>query len=302
MNIKYLLSLSFAFCFGTALVAQQSVNVRIAENYDQSNCEEKQYCADLQLNLNGNGAELLGNSSIRFNYDASAVKFKGNMNEVTQGAYISRNFDENTTCGNIPPYAKHSFDGLIEGDFLLSIMLKTAFSSDCSSLISQDWATVSTICFDVVDENKSPDFKIVGSENGTVKNLAGTNFNSKENNPGTKYHNGTFNNLTSTFAEVCAAKADGVTGLSTIGQGWEIISLQPVPVKDNLVVELRSDKNDDVSIQIFDLSGKVVQEINDKLATGTNQLQVNTSNMSAGAYLISIRKSNEVLAQKFIKE
>jgi len=302
MNIKYLLSLAFAFCFGAALQAQQSVNVQLTENYNLSNCEEKQYCADLQVNMNGNGAELLGNSSIRFNYDASAIVFKGSLNEVTTGAYYSKNFDENTTCGNIPPYAKHSFDGLIEGDFLLSLMLKNNFSSDCSSLLSQDWTTVSTICFDVVDENKSPNVTIVGTENGAVANLSGTNFNSKMNNPGSKYLNGDFGKMTSTFAEVCAAKADGVTGLSTIGEGWEIISLQPVPVKDNLIVELKSDKSENVSIQVFDLSGKVVQEINEKLATGTNQINVNTSTMTSGAYLISIRKSNEVLAQKFIKE
>jgi len=302
MTIKSLLSLSFAFFFGSALVAQQSVNVKFTENYESSNCEEKQYCADLQVSAVGNGSELLGNSSIRFNYNPAAVKFIGNGTEVNQGAYYSRNFDENSTCGNIHPYAKHSFDGLIEGDFLLSLMLNNSFFTDCSSQLSREWVTVSTICFDVQDENLAPDLKIVGTENGPVKNVSGTNFNSKDNNPAAKFSNGSFTALNTNFNDVCAAKSDGVLGVSSIGEGWEILSLQPVPVKDNLVVELKSDKADDVSIQIFDLSGKMVQELNNKLIIGTNQLNIRTSDMASGAYLISIRKSNEVLAQKFIKE
>ncbi len=295
--------LSAFFLFGVclSLSAQQGVDVRIVENHNQIDCNNAQYCVDVQLKNTNNGATLLGNSSIRFNYNAEAILFNGKSGNVNKGTFSSVNFDENSTCGNIHPYDKQSFDGLIPGDFLISLLLFNAFSQDdCSAILTKDWISASTVCFDVVDSSKDPNIQIRGTQNGPSNDSAGTNFNQSSNDPQKKMENGSFAGLNKSFDEVC--KSTNNTTLTSLGSDWAIVSVQPVPVKENLMLQLNSNTSDEVVVQIFDLSGKLMTEQKTKVQSGLNQISMDVNQLAAGAYLISISKNQEMLAQKFIKE
>ncbi len=298
---KSLFTICLLLGVGSTISAQNNVNVQAAANLENSNCEQNLYCVDLNVSFAQNGSELLGNSSVRFTYDTEALAFSGRTDEINQGSYAAKNFYNESSCGVIKPYAPHSFDGLIAGDFLLSLLLYSEVPQEsCTSLISNEWSTVTTVCFDVIDANKDPNFQIQGTENGIVTDLSGTNFNDKSNNPTSKFLNGEFTGLNKTFDTVCAEK--GNTGISTVGTGWEIAAVLPIPVRDQLMVNINSDVSNDIDVKIFDLNGKLVKQVDHKVNNGTNQLKLNVSDFAAGAYILSITKGEERLSQKFVKE
>lgn len=284
----------------TLAVSAESIDVQIVENSEASNCQSNQYCVDIQLSSTDGEAILPGNSSIRFRYDATVLRFEGRSGNMTVGSYESKGFDENTTCTNFNPYVAHSFDGLIPGDFLISTLLQAPFVNDCTQKINNDWTDLTTICFEVLDQNADPKFEIVGSENGSPINTSGTNFNSKTNHPADKLNNGTFAETNESFKSLCET-ASGVENI-TVGQGWALVSLQPVPVKDVLLVEVESNISESASVQVFDLTGKMISSQDVDLNEGVNQVKVNASDYASGAYFISITKGDETLADKFIKK
>jgi len=213
-------------CFFTTLQAQD-VNLQLVPNTD--GCSSDQYCVNIQAR-GENGADYLGGSSIRLSYDTLAVYFDGYTEYVnggtditifqTAGSYTSINFDNdqatlNPECStfNATPYSAHSFDGNITGEILLTIFLdlETIVTADGSEIIfacpsiADAWVDVSTICFDVRDANRGPNFQFVGVQNGPIdqNNIGGTNFNTDSNEPSEKYENGTLSGLNNTYNMVC---------------------------------------------------------------------------------------------------
>jgi|GEM_PF-3525758 len=283
-----------------AHVSAQSVNIQFTENSKSSSCKDAQYCVDLQVNLIDANSQELGNASVRFNYDPAVLGFSGHTDDVQQGSYTSKSFHPATTCNGQHPYAKHSFDGLIPGDFLISTLLYNPNATECTEKLSKEWTDLATICFDVLDANKSPELTVKGTEGGYVTNLAGTNFNTKSNEPSKKFLNGAFTALEQSFNEVCKVSSADRTNL--VGDGWQIVSLQPVPVQDNMVLDLEVSENSDITLQVFDLAGKLVEELDHKVNTGVNSLNIDASQYAPGAYFLSVNKNGEMLAAKFIKK
>ena len=280
-------------------ISAQSIDVNILENVEVSNCQSNSYCVDLQLSIADGADQVPGNSSVRFSYDPTVLKFEGRTGQVNIGTYESKNFDQNTTCGAFNPYVEHSFDGLLHGDFLISmLLLNGAMATDCNK-ISSAKTTLSTICFEVLDQNKDPKFVVAGSQNGSPINTAGTNFNNDSNNPTQKLNNGTFGATNKSFKNIC--ETSEVSGINTVGTNWALVNLQPVPVKDVLLVELESNTADDVEIQVFSLTGKLISSQATTVTEGVNTLRVDANELPAGAYFVSITKGDETLADKFIK-
>jgi len=281
-------------------VSAESINVQIVENAEASNCQSNQYCVNIQSNTTDGETVLPGNSSIRFKYDANVLRFEGRSGNVAIGSYESKGFLQKTTCTNFNPYVAHSFDGLIPGDFLISTLLQAAFVNECSQKINSEWTDLTTICFEVLDQNANPKFEVVGSQNGSPINTSGTNFNSKTNHPSDKLNNGSFAETNASFKSLCET-ASGIENV-TVGQGWALVSLQPVPVKDVLLVQVESTLAERASVQVFDLTGKMISNQDVNLNEGDNQLEIDASDYASGAYFISITKGDETLADKFIKK
>lgn len=279
-------------------MSAQSVDVEILENAEASNCQDNSYCVDIQLSVKDGASQIPGNSSVRFNYDPTVLRFEGRSGQVNVGTYESKAFDQNTTCGAFNPYVEHSFDGLLHGDFLISmLLLNGAMAGDCNK-VDEGGITLSTVCFEVLDQNKDPKFNVTGSQNGSPINTAGTNFNNESNNPSQKLNNGTFAGTNKSFNDVCEKVSGNVT---TIGTNWALVSLQPVPVKDVLLVEVESNTAEDVEVQVFDLTGKLISSQYSTVAEGVNTLRVDANELPSGAYFVSITKGEETLADKFIK-
>ena len=84
----------------------------------------------------------------------------------------------------------------------------------------------------------------------------------------------------------------------------EIVQLYPNPVKDELTVRLKLGAVDKVSIQTWDLAGRLVQQQDVNGTTSVREYKVDASKLAANIYVVKIVNSqNEVISvQKFVKQ
>lgn len=299
-KLAYILTFFLVGGFG---LQAQSIDVQLVESAD--GCENGMYCADLQIKGEALNNGSLGNSSIRFNYDKNVLSFFGTNTGVTTGSYTSKSFDQAFSCNafgtDVQPYKAHSFDGTVEGDFLITLLLENWIDQYECATIEADWVSLSTICFEVIDASADPKLEIRGTQNGVVADLSGTNFNPTSNNPSEKYGNGELRALNASMDDICDGITSGIE--STNGNfSWSIESIAPMPVQSTLFIKLNLDETSDITTQIFDLNGKLIKEQNSKVVAGANQVELDVRDIASGAYLISISKGGEVIAEKIIKE
>lgn len=80
-------------------------------------------------------------------------------------------------------------------------------------------------------------------------------------------------------------------------------SIYPNPSSTNSTVEFSLVNASEVSVEVVDLTGKVVKTINaGKLNAGTNQLDLNVANFEAGIYYVNILTNGTKVSQKFVKK
>lgn len=81
----------------------------------------------------------------------------------------------------------------------------------------------------------------------------------------------------------------------------ETINLYPNPVEDNLFIQVSNDTISVFSIQIFDITGKLV--LSDEVTTASKLFKINTKSLKKGFYVCRLTKNNtEIFNKKFIKE
>lgn len=223
-----LLSLLFLLFSLSPQLSAQSIDVRIVGN--ETGCESGNYCTDLQIRGN-NGADYIGNSSVLLSYDNSVIIFDGITSgggTQTTGTYTSVGFDNNisnlaeecTVAGGgagFPAYAEHSYDGsAVPNQILLTLVLEFPTITDnngvttrfaCPS-IADEWVSISTICFELLNAAGNPNVQIMGAENGQATG-SGTNFNPDTNMPEDKYDNGSLTGWTNSYAEFCDGTLPG---------------------------------------------------------------------------------------------
>ncbi len=128
----------------------QSIDIRFIES-SNSDCINGTACYKIQLRSDDGGV-LLGNSSIRFNYDPNVILFDGFFQEgsssgnyINAGSYTDLNFTSLPVCAG-QNYLAHSYDGSIAGDFLITIVFnQNAAFPYCIDLTSGNWIDVSEV-------------------------------------------------------------------------------------------------------------------------------------------------------------
>lgn len=99
-------------------------------------------------------------------------------------------------------------------------------------------------------------------------------------------------NICGTAPEVCEEVTIVVTGLSSQEQNGELL-VYPTLVENSISVKLKGTAN----IVVTDLAGKVVST-----EVVSDNASLNLSNLSAGAYVLTIELDGETLSKRFIKE
>lgn len=158
-----LLFLSMTF-FGTGLTAQ-GVHVLMEDVRD---CNQNTYCVSLKLKTSGAAIDI-GTSSIFLKYNATALAYS---------SYTSTHFDGSDQCiqDQAAAWDVQTFDATSAPGFFNVTMTLLMNQFSCPS-INEEAIEVGVLCFNVLDEQKAPNMKVLKNN---------TSFNSSEPNTGEK--------------------------------------------------------------------------------------------------------------------
>jgi PKD repeat protein len=93
-----------------------------------------------------------------------------------------------------------------------------------------------------------------------------------------------------------------VLGVNDI-TGFSTLAVWPNPAKDVLTLSANSSKQyGDCLLNINNVLGQNQYKSNISLSSGTNKLNIDISNLSAGIYFISLQNGKEVVTTKFVKD
>ncbi len=76
---------------------------------------------------------------------------------------------------------------------------------------------------------------------------------------------------------------------------WESLEIYPNPTQGNLSINIPNESNENVLIQLVDMQGKVVFELNQDFVPGMNNLSFDLGNLSSGMYSLNIISNNKAL-------
>lgn len=95
-------------------------------------------------------------------------------------------------------------------------------------------------------------------------------------------------------------KRSGSTGVKeNVANGLRVNQNQPNPAKASSVVNYELEKASNVSIQVTDITGKVVfSESYGVKASGRNSIELNTSNLDAGVYFYTLKADEASITKK----
>lgn len=96
----------------------------------------------------------------------------------------------------------------------------------------------------------------------------------------------------------------GAVGVMEQQDGIGSFDVYPNPAQDNTMVEFSLEKRDNITVEVMDLNGKVVQQVfTGDLGIGTHQFPVNTAELSSGIYLVRLMTDDgKYLTRKLVVE
>ena len=77
-------------------------------------------------------------------------------------------------------------------------------------------------------------------------------------------------------------------------------AIYPNPANTRVNVSLNSEKNETITAQMFDVTGRMVLNETQELVSGDNTLQFNTANFTNGMYILALRTAEKSLNTKIV--
>ena len=165
------------------------------------------------------------------------------------------------------------------------------------------WQTASEINnlgFEIQRSADGTDFTKIGFVNGKGNDKTISNYVFYDVHPlsGTNYYR--LRQLDkdgkATFSEIVIIK-------NSISEKSEIISIYPNPTAENVSINLNSIKNEKISIQVTDVSGKTIKQETYQAQQGSNKINIGSASFTTGTYFVKVlSQSNEIIATtKFVK-
>lgn len=93
-------------------------------------------------------------------------------------------------------------------------------------------------------------------------------------------------------------KYSDIVKIKTPPKSIAITKIFPNPAKDNLTIELITDKKQTVKIEVFDMAGKRVSDFNLVAEQGINTKQVSLNRLANGTYYIQAKDTNGNIIEK----
>jgi hypothetical protein len=82
-----------------------------------------------------------------------------------------------------------------------------------------------------------------------------------------------------------------------------VINVYPNPAKDNVTVEYASNSNATLSLQLIDMSGRIIKQIETKVTSGNNEIFISLDGVTVGMYQLQLIENNRLsFVQKIVKQ
>ncbi|SEP64944.1 T9SS type A sorting domain-containing protein [Neolewinella agarilytica] len=94
--------------------------------------------------------------------------------------------------------------------------------------------------------------------------------------------------------------SDVVSGALASGTGFNVGNFVPNPARESTMLSIRLDEAAEVSLRLFDASGRQVAERKQQLGAGNNLLTLPLADLPAGTYLAQIVTADKALTQRLI--
>ncbi len=82
--------------------------------------------------------------------------------------------------------------------------------------------------------------------------------------------------------------------------GLSLLGAYPNPANDFTTLRYRLEEPSTVSIEVFDLTGRVIEKSSENLSSGNHDIKVSAKNLSSGNYYYTIKTDKSQLTSKFI--
>lgn len=105
------------------------------------------------------------------------------------------------------------------------------------------------------------------------------------------------NNATVNANEEKVTAKVGVVENATVNAS---INMFPNPAKDNTVLTINLDNNQEVALEVVDLTGAVISSEVINLNAGVNTKEINTADLPAGIYMVNVNTAETSLSEKLI--
>lgn len=89
-------------------------------------------------------------------------------------------------------------------------------------------------------------------------------------------------------------------GINTIDNYVSNITTYPNPSSDNVIVELNAQKPSHINLQLIDVTGKIINEVNAGLVQGNYKHTINTTDITKGIYFLKVVANDAVEVKKII--
>lgn len=159
------------------------------------------------------------------------------------------------------------------------------------------WATAS--------EHNNMYFAILASENGMDWVNKGLVHGAGNSNEKIDYTFILEDRNTYSYVKLDQVDMDGTT--TTYGpfdiscDNTQEVTIYPNPFEDHVILSLTSSKNDQVDLSIYSLGGQVVATEKMEVNKGNNKLLINTSELSSGAYILTLQQNGRKTQFKCFK-
>lgn len=247
------------FCMSGLFVSAQEAELRFDTHLD---CSTANYCVTVQVRASDAIGFEMGTSSIFFEYNKEALKFK---------SYESLNFDKQNKCiaGQFSPYQAHQYDASSAGYFNTTVTIDITEAA-CPQ-ITDEWIDVAEINFGVIDSRKKVKLRFVPKH---------TNFNiakeSVELIETVSYHN-----RLNQIASCNEFRTEDLNDASIM------MRLANNPIESTADVNIISIADDVVELALFDITGKKLYEQRVEVIENTNKIvSIDLGSLTNGLYII----------------